>query len=138
MSLNTKYAGVINAAQQAEISNLRIQEQNGILYIHGSAHNSSAKDAVWNALATIDPSYTATDINIDIQVTGLQAGTALTVSTESSNLNIRSQASTDAEVIGKAAKGEIVSLVEQTSEEWWKIRTSRGEEGYAYSRYLRA
>jgi hypothetical protein len=46
--------------------------------------------------------------------------------------------STEAAVVGKAAKGEIVTLVEQTSGEWWKVSTKDGEEGYAYSRYLKA
>ena len=58
----------------------------------------------------------ASDINIDVQVSGLAAGTPLTVVTESSNLNIRQEPSTEATVVGKTAKGEIVTLVEQTSE----------------------
>lgn len=137
-ALQDKYAGVISAAQSAGVSNLQIQEQDGILYISGNAANTSTKDAVWNALGAIDSSYSASDINIDVQVSGLAAGTSLTVATENSNLNIRQEPSTEAAVVGKAAKGETVTLVEQSSDEWWKIRTADGEEGYAYSRYLRA
>lgn len=137
-ALQDKYAGVISAAQSAGVSNLQVTEQDGILYVSGSAASTAAKDAVWNALGAIDSTYSASDINVDVQVVGLSAGAALTVATEDSNLNIRQEPSTDAAVVGKAAKGESVTLVEQTSDDWWKVRTADGEEGYAYARYLRA
>jgi uncharacterized protein YgiM (DUF1202 family) len=71
-------------------------------------------------------------------VSGLASGASLTVATEESNLNIRQEPSTEAAVVGKAAKGSSVTLVEQTSDDWWKVKTADGQEGYAYSRYLRA
>ncbi|MPS73909.1 MAG: SH3 domain-containing protein [Chryseobacterium sp.] len=138
MSLQDKYASVVSAAQSAGLSDLSVQEQDGVLYITGKAANSAAKDTVWNALGAIDPSYTATDVNIDVQVSGLAAGASLTVATDESNLNIRQEPSTEASIVGKAAKGETVTLIEQSSDDWWKIRTADGEEGYAYARYLKA
>ena len=137
-ALQDKYAGVISAAQSAGVSNLQVIEQDGILYVSGNAGSTAAKDAVWNALGAIDSTYSASDINVDVQVVGLAAGAALTVATEDSNLNIRQEPSTDAAIVGKAAKGESVTLVEQTSEDWWKVKTADGEEGYAYARYLQA
>lgn len=137
-TLQNKYASVISAAQTAGIRNLQITEQEGILYISGDASSSAAKDAVWNALGAIDTTYTASDINLNVQITGLSTGTSLRVETENSNLNIRQEPSTEAAVTGKVAKGESVTLVEQTSDDWWKVRTADGKEGYAYSRYLRA
>ena len=138
MSLQDKYANVVSAAQSAGLSDLSVQEQDGVLYITGKASSSAAKDTVWNALGAIDSSYTATDINIDVQVSGLAAGASLTVATDESNLNIRQEPSTEASIVGKAAKGETVTLVEQSSDDWWKIKTADGEEGYAYARYLKA
>lgn len=138
MSLQDKYASVVAAAQSAGVSDLSVQEQDGVLYVTGKATSSAAKDSVWNALGAIDPSYTATDINVDVQVSGLAAGASLTVATDDSNLNIRQEPSTDAAVVGKAAKGETVTLVEQSSDDWWKVKTADGEEGYAYARYLKA
>jgi len=137
-TLQDKYSSVVSAAQSAGISGLQVQEQDGILYVSGSASNTAAKDAVWNALGAIDSTYSASDINIDVQVAGLAAGAALTVATDDSNLNIRQEPSTDAAVVGKAAKGASVTLVEQTSDDWWKVKTDDGQEGYAYARYLRA
>ena len=136
--LQNKYASVIAAAQSAGVSNLQVTEQEGILYVSGNAGNTAAKDAVWNALGAIDSTYSASDINVDVQVVGLSSGAALTVATEHSNLNIRQEPSTEAAIVGKAAKGESVTLVEQTSDDWWKVRTADGEEGYAYARYLQA
>ncbi len=135
-SLQEKYAGVISAAQSAGISNLKVTEQNGVLYVSGSAATTAAKDAVWNAVGVVDPEYKASDINVDVQVSGLKPGATLRVNTENSNLNIRQAPSTEATVVGKAGRGDTVTLIEQTSDDWWKVRNQRGEEGYAYSRYL--
>ncbi len=135
-SLQEKYAGVISAAQSAGISNLKVTEQNGVLYVSGSAATTAAKDAVWNAVGVVDPEYKASDINVDVQVSGLKPGATLRVNTENSNLNIRQTPSTEATVVGKAGRGDTVTLIEQTSDDWWKVRNQRGEEGYAYSRYL--
>ena len=136
--LQDKYQSVIAAAQSAGISNLQVSEQDGILYVSGAAASTAAKDAVWNALGAIDASYSASDINIDVQVEGLSSGASLTVATEDSNLNIRQEPSTEATIVGKAARGSSVTLVEQSSDDWWKVRTADGVEGYAYARYLKA
>ena len=138
MTLQEKYKSVVAAAEAAAISKLTITEQEGILYIAGTSTKNEAKDAIWNALGELDPSYSASDININVQVAGLAVGTALTVATEKSNLNIRKEPSTEGAIVGKAAKGEFVVLIDQTSDEWWKVKNSKGEEGYAYSRYLKA
>lgn len=137
-TLQDKYSSVVSAAQTAGISNLQVKEQDGILYVSGNAASTAAKDTVWNALGAIDSTYSASDINIDVQVAGIAAGASLSVATEDSNLNIRQEPSTDAAVVGKAAKGSTVTLVEQTSDDWWKVKTADGQEGYAYARYLRA
>lgn len=137
-TLQDKYASVISAAETAGVRNLQVREQDGILYLSGDAANTATKDAVWNALGAIDTTYSASDINVDVQVAGLSTGATLTVNTEDGNLNIRQDPSTDATVVGKASKGDSVSLVEQTSDDWWKIKTAAGIEGYAYSRYLKA
>lgn len=137
-TLQDKYAGVISAAQSAGVTNLQVSEQDGILYVSGHTTTTAAKDAVWNALGAIDSTYSASDINVDVQVKGLAEGTPLKIITEQSNLNIRQEPSTEAPIVGKVAKGESVTLVEQTSDDWWKVKTPAGEIGYAYARYLQA
>jgi uncharacterized protein YgiM (DUF1202 family) len=136
--LQDKYASVVTAAQGAGISNLQVQEQDGILYISGGANNTASKDAIWNALGAIDATYTASDININVDVVGLSVGASLKVITDSSNLNLRQEPSTEGALVGKAAHGGTVTLVEQTNSEWWKVKNEDGVEGFAYARYLQA
>ena len=63
-------------------------------------------------------------------------GAKATVTTDSSNLNIRKGPGTDQPLAGKAAHGSTVTLVSKTNDQWWLIRTDNGEEGYAYAQYL--
>ena len=56
--------------------------------------------------------------------------------TETSNLNIRKGPGTDQPIVGKAAHNSLVTVVNQTNDQWTLIRTDKGEEGYVYNRYL--
>jgi len=66
----------------------------------------------------------------------LPVGSKLKITTASSNLNIRSGASTSDTIVGKAAHGIIVTLVNQLNNQWWEIRTDDGEQGFAFTQYL--
>ncbi len=140
MSLQEKYSSVVSAAQAAGISDLRGSRtrRNSLHFRRTTSSKRLEKDAVWNALGAIDATYSASDINIDVQVAGLAVGTSLTVDTESSNLNIRQEPSTEGVILGKAAKGEVVTLVEQSSDDWWKLKLKTEKKVIAYSRYLKA
>ena len=135
MALQDKYAELLQTAGTLGVSNLASTEQAGVLHISGTAKSTADYDALWALYAKIDPNMATGDLmmNIDIKA---EAGAQLKVTTDSSNLNIRSTASTEGEIVGKAAHGETVTLVEKTDDSWWKIRTKDGEEGYAYSQYL--
>ena len=77
------------------------------------------------------------DLVLDIGAgAGLVAGAQLKVTTTSFNLNIRNEASTDGDIVGKAKHGEIVIFVSKLNDQWWQIKTKDGEEGYAFSTYL--
>jgi uncharacterized protein YgiM (DUF1202 family) len=135
MSLQNKYAELIAAAQQHGVANLSVAEAEGVLHVAGEAGSTQTYDALWALYDRIDPGMASGDLmmNIDIKA---DAGAQLQVTTDSSNLNLRSTPSTEGDVIGKAARGEIVILVEKTDDSWWRIRTQDGEEGYAYAQYL--
>lgn len=135
--LQNKYATVISTAQSAGISDLNITEQDGILYISANTNSTAEKDKIWNSLGIIDPTYSSSDINLDIKIAQLNIGSTLIVATQESNLNLRQNPSTEGIIIGKASKGDAVTLLEQTSDDWWKIKNKDGLEGYAYSRYLK-
>lgn len=135
MALQEKYSEIIEAARDGGISNLQVREQGNVLYIEGSTADASMKDTLWNIYNRIDPDFRAGDLVLDIDASAV-AGTDAKVATKSSNLNIRKGPGTDQEIIGKAARNEIVHIISRPNEQWSLIRTDGGIEGYAYSIYL--
>lgn len=135
MALSDKYAELLQTATTLGVANLSSAEQDGVLHVSGTAKSTADYDALWALYDKIDPNMTSGDLmmNIDIKA---DAGAQLKVTTESTNLNIRSTPSTEGEIVGKAAHDEVVTLVEKTDDSWWKIRTADGEEGYAFAQYL--
>ena len=135
MAVQQKYQELINAARTAGVGNLQVREQNNVLYIDGQAPSGQVKDQLWNIYNRIDPDYRSGDLVLDIKTTNT-SGSKAKVMTETSNLNIRKGPGTDQPIVGKAAHHEIVTVVNQTDDQWTLIRTDAGEEGYVYNRYL--
>lgn len=135
MALQEKYQELINAAKTSEVRNLQVREQNNVLYIDGETNSGTAKDNLWNIYNKIDPDFRAGDLVLNINVTGT-SGSKAKVVTKESNLNIRKGPGTDQPIVGKAAHNEIVTVLNQTNQQWWLIKTDGGAEGYAFSQYL--
>ncbi|MEO7309639.1 MAG: SH3 domain-containing protein [Chitinophagaceae bacterium] len=135
MALQDKYAELISSATTLGVAGLATAEKGGVLHVSGTAKSTADYDALWALYDKIDPGMTSNDLmmNIDIKA---ETGAQLKVTTDASNLNIRSTPSTEGEIVGKAAHDEVVTLVEKTDDSWWKIKTADGEEGYAYAQYL--
>ncbi|MEO6254186.1 MAG: SH3 domain-containing protein [Ferruginibacter sp.] len=135
MALLDKYAELLQTATNMGVADLASTEQAGVLHVSGTAKSTADYDALWALYSRIDPNMASGDLmmNIDIKA---EAGARLKVTTDSTNLNIRSTPSTEGDIVGKAAHDEIVTLVEKTDDSWWKIKTADGEEGYAYAQYL--
>jgi len=135
MAVQDKYAELVQTATTLGVANLAVAEKDGVLHVSGTAKSTADYDTLWALYDKIDPNMASGDLmmNIDIKA---DAGAQLKVTTDSTNLNIRSTPSTEGEIIGKAAHEEVVTLVEKTDDSWWKIRTKDGEEGYAYAQYL--
>ena len=135
MALQDKYAELLQTATTLGVANLAVAEKDGVLHVSGTANSTVDYDALWALYDKIDPNMASGDLmmNVDIKA---DAGAQLKVTTDSTNLNIRSTPATDGAIIGKAAHDEVVTLVEKTDDSWWKIKTADGEEGYAYAQYL--
>ena len=135
MALQDKYAELLQTANSLAVANLAVAEKDGVLHVSGTANTTADYDALWALYDKIDPNMASGDLmmNLDIKA---DAGAQLKVTTDSTNLNIRSTPSTDGDIVGKAAHDEVVTLVEKTDDSWWKIKTADGEEGYAYAQYL--
>jgi uncharacterized protein YgiM (DUF1202 family) len=134
MALQEKYAALVAKANELGVEGLSVTEADGVLHMAGTTKSTADYDALWALCQEIDPAMSGDLVmNLDIKA---DVGAQLQVTTDSSNLNIRSIPSTEGEVVGKAAHNEIVTLVEKTDDAWWKVRTKDGEEGYAYAQYL--
>ena len=114
MQLKDKYKDLMDAAVASGVNNLQVREQDGVLYIDGEAPSGVVKDQLWETYNKLDPDFLSGDVV----------------------LNIRKGPGTDQPIVGKAAHHEIVTLVSQSNDQWWLIRTNDGEEGYAYAQYL--
>jgi uncharacterized protein YgiM (DUF1202 family) len=135
MALEQKYQELINAAKTSEVQNLQVREQNNVLYIDGEANSGAVKDNLWNIYNKIDPDFKGGDLVLNINVKAASGSNAKVI-TKESNLNIRKGPGTEQPTVGKAAHNEIVTVLNQTNEQWWLIKTNGGVEGYAYSQYL--
>ncbi len=135
MALQDKYAALVQSATNMGVANLAVAEKDGVLHVSGTAKSTADYDALWAQYAQLDPNMASGDLmmNIDIKA---NSGAQLKVTTDATNLNIRSTPSTEGEIVGKAAHDEVVTLIEKTDDSWWKVRTAQGEEGYAYAQYL--
>ncbi len=58
------------------------------------------------------------------------------VAVSSGSLNVRSNASTEAAVVGSLAKGSYVTLISKSGN-WWRVEYSRGQYGYCHANYIR-
>lgn len=138
MTLQDKYKALTDAATAAGISDLAVRDQDGILYIDGTAADGATKDHLWEVYNQIDPNFASGDLVLNVNVHVDAAVTHAKVITQSSNLNIRKGPGTDQPIVGKAAHDEIITLVNRSNDLWWLVRTKDGEEGYCYAKYLEA
>jgi len=136
MALQDKYKTLIDAASAGGVQNLMVREQDNVLYVDGEA-SAAIKQQLWDLYGSIDPDYASGDLMLNINsVAGVVEGSKLKVTTSRSNLNIRRGAGTDSEIVGKAARHEIITLVRKENDQWWFIKTENGEEGYCFTQYL--
>lgn len=136
MALLDKYKVLLDTAKSAGINDFQYAEQEGVLQIRGTAPNADIKNKLWDIYNQIDPNFLSGDVVMDIDVSSAVAGTQVKVITQNSNLNIRKGPGTDQPIIGKAAKGETITLISRANDQWWLVRTKDGEEGYCYAQYL--
>src|SRR5688500_6280051 len=66
MALQNKYSQLINSAKAAGVQNLEVREQDGVLYIDGTAPSTAVKDKLWQVYNTIDPDYRAGDLVLNL------------------------------------------------------------------------
>lgn len=67
MSLLDKYAKLVDFAKTSGVQNLKVVEQDNVLYVSGST-TAIKKDAIWKLYDEIDPNMRAADMVLNIEV----------------------------------------------------------------------
>ena len=132
MTLLEKYRALVTIAKQ---HNVKINENKGVLTLKGEVPNASIKDEMWKIYKQLDPNFRSNDLILNV-VAKSNEGDKVKVITTSGNLNIRQHPGTEQLLVGKAAHGEILTLLRKESIQWWYVRTAEGVEGYCYASYL--
>lgn len=68
MALQDKYAELVNQANSAGVTGLQVAEQNGVLYVTGTAPSSAVKDQLWSTYEKLDPEMRSGDLVLNISV----------------------------------------------------------------------
>jgi len=79
MAIREKYNEVINLAQSSGVSDLKVNEQNNVLYVSGTASSDEVKRKIWAAYERIDPDMRSGDLVLDISVTSTPGQQTYTV-----------------------------------------------------------
>ena len=76
MTLQEKYASLVDAANMNGVANLAVRDLDGVLYIDGEAPTNEVKQQIWDVYAQLDPDYRAADVVMSLTVAA-GAGAAL-------------------------------------------------------------
>lgn len=70
MALRSKYQRLIDTANQRGVTNLKVREENNVMYIDGDAPSDDIKNELWDVYNQIDPDYRAGDLVLNINSLG--------------------------------------------------------------------
>ncbi len=70
MALADKYQSIVDLANQNGVTELVVQEQDGVLHICGTASSEEIKQQLWDEYNRIDPDMRAGDLVMAIEVSG--------------------------------------------------------------------
>lgn len=132
MALLEKYKELVDLAKQHGAT---VSDEGKLLRITGTVSSGDMKDRFWEIYERIDPNFKSNDLVLNVNVKATEGGKVKVV-TQESNLNIRKGPGTDQPIVGKAAKGAIITLISKSNDQWWLVRDNDGEEGYCYAQYL--
>lgn len=68
MALQEKYAELIRQANSAGVTGLQVAEQNGVLYVTGTAPSGAVKDQLWSTYEKLDPDMRSGDVVLNIAI----------------------------------------------------------------------
>ena len=66
--LRDKYQSLIALAEGSGVADLKIQEQDNVLHIHGSAPSEAVKQQLWDEYNRLDPDMRSGDVVLNLEV----------------------------------------------------------------------
>ena len=66
--LRDKYQSLIALAEGSGVADLKIQEQDNVLHIHGSAPSEAVKQQLWDEYNRLDPDMRSGDVVLSLEV----------------------------------------------------------------------
>lgn len=134
---------VISSTQGA--SNVSVTVNDQIATLRGTVEEETTKQKVASSVSAIEGIESVTNeievvpppppVVIEEPVEEKKSD-QLIVATRKGKLNVHDKPGVEEYVITVVDHGETLTLVEKTSDKWWRIRTENGVEGYSYSPYL--
>lgn len=70
MSLTQKYQTLVDAVKSKSRGEVKVNEQDNVLYIDAPVSSEKDKDALWDIYNKIDPDYRAGDLRLNLTVDG--------------------------------------------------------------------
>ncbi|MDR1814462.1 MAG: LysM peptidoglycan-binding domain-containing protein [Tannerella sp.] len=67
MSLQEKYGKLVTRAQEAQVQDLSVIENEEVLYVSGKT-SAAVKEELWSIYESIDPEFRAGDLVLDIEI----------------------------------------------------------------------
>ena len=77
MKLQQKYDELIRTARSAGVQNLKVREQENVLYIDGQAPSQDVKQRIWDVYGKIDPNFRSADVVMNIAVSPITPAPAM-------------------------------------------------------------
>lgn len=66
MSLQDKYKELIGTASTLGVSDLKVREEDNVLYIDGNSNTEADKEKLWDIYGKIDPDFRSADVVMNI------------------------------------------------------------------------
>lgn len=124
-------------------SNINITVNDHIATLSGTVEEEATKQRVGSSIMAIEGIKSVVN-NIKVvppppvivEPVVEKVSDQLIVATRKGKLNVHNKPGVEEYVITVVNHGETLTLLEKTSDKWWRIKTENGVEGYCYSPYL--
>ncbi|HUI32282.1 MAG: BON domain-containing protein [Dysgonamonadaceae bacterium] len=130
-------------ATNPKTSNVNVTVIDKVATLSGTVEDDATKNSVQSSVLGVDGINSIVN-NIQVvppppkieEPVVEEVSNQVKVATRKGKLNIHNRPGVQEHVIAVVEHGEMLTLVEKVSDDWWLIQTENGVEGYSYAPYL--